>query len=99
MAKTSPIDMSDWDVMEVDGMWMGRIGMAQTETGRFIPPELKKHRPQRYIQIMPSSFPRELAIDALLDFMDRLRTFRVPAGVDSPRTLMDICVSSARRQR
>jgi hypothetical protein len=93
------IDMADWDVLEKEGVWIGRLGLPQTETGRFIPPELKEHRPQRFVAIMPSSFPWELAVDALLDFMDRLRTFRVPAGIDTPRALMDLCVSAARRQR
>lgn len=86
------IDMSKWKVVEHEGYW---IGVILSET----PMHCKYCEPPRYVAIMPSSFPWELAVDALLDFMDRLRTFRVPAGVDSPRALMDICVSAARRQR
>jgi hypothetical protein len=93
------IDMTDWDVTEKDGVWIGRIGLPQTPSGQHIPPELKEHRPQRFVAIMPSSFPWELAVDALLDFMDRLRTFRVPVGIDTPRALMNLCVAAARKRR
>lgn len=54
---------------------------------------------RRFIAIMPSTFPWELAVDAFLDFRDRLREGRIPRAITEPADLMDICVSAARRQR
>lgn len=43
--------------------------------------------------------PWELAVDAALDWIDRLREGRIPRDLNDPHTLMAICVSAARRQR
>jgi hypothetical protein len=51
-----------------------------------------------YIQVMPTSQPWELAVDAALDFIDRLNEGRVRKYAD-PWALMSDCVSAARRQR
>lgn len=51
------------------------------------------------IEVMSSTFPEFLAIDATLGFMDMLRTGRFPADITEPRALMDMAVQAARRQR
>lgn len=86
------IDMTKWDVVEDGNYWVGSFLV-----GPCIDCEFCDDR--RFVSIMPSRFARELAIDALLDFMDRLRTGRVPQGMTDPDDLMEVCVSAARRQR
>lgn len=80
--------MHIWAVYEYQGMWVGAIGLLT-------PPTVSTG----FIKIMQASFPYELAVDALLDFMDRLRTGRVPLGLEEPAELMELCVTAARRQR
>ena len=53
---------------------------------------------QAQIAIMPSTHPREIAIDAGLEFVDRLWERRVPKFIDSPDDLMSLCVKAAIRQ-
>ncbi|KKM67156.1 hypothetical protein LCGC14_1473980 [marine sediment metagenome] len=51
------------------------------------------------ITIMPSTHFRELAVDAGLEFLDRLRERRVPKFIDTPDALMALCAKAAIRQR
>lgn len=88
---TPTIDRHLWDVVEHKGFWIGQLSLVSGT--------LPFQVDDRWVAVMASSFPWELAVDAFLDFMDRLRSGRLPAGVDSPGELMDICVSAARRQR
>jgi len=41
----------------------------------------------------------ELAVDAALEYMDRVRCGAIPDGVTCPADLMSMCVRNARRQR
>lgn len=51
------------------------------------------------IDVMPSRHSGELAIDASLEFLDRLREGRVPKFIECPDGLMALCVKAAIRQR
>lgn len=51
------------------------------------------------IDVMPSRHDGELAIDASLEFLDRLRERRVPKFIECPDALMALCVKAAIRQR
>lgn len=77
---TDLVNMSDWEVKERHGFWMGRVNQWG------------------WITVMPSSHPEDLATDALLDFMSRLREGRI-SGCTEPADLMAICVGAACRQR
>jgi len=92
--KCIDIDKTNWDVIERRGMWVGRIAYRVSEH-----PVQQRMVSEGYIQIMPTSFPEELAIDALLEFIDRLREGRIPRGVTDPEEMMGLAVSAARRQR
>lgn len=93
------IDRHNWAVLEHKGFWIGRLSVSFQGYGL---DSLKRDLAavgDRFVAIMPSSFAEELAIDAFLDFCDRLRSGTLPRGVEDPKELMDICVSAARRQR
>ena len=51
------------------------------------------------IDVMPSRHDMGLAIDASLEFLDRLRERRVPKFIECPDGLMALCVKAALRQR
>lgn len=53
----------------------------------------------RYIDICLGTVPWEVAVDAGLEFLDRLRTGAIPKAVDDPNELMSMCFRNARRQR
>lgn len=69
-------------------MWM--LSFLPDDSGRI---------DSRHINIMSTTFPWELAVDAALDFMDRLNERRIPRDVTEPEELMAMCVQAARRQR
>jgi len=52
-----------------------------------------------FIRIMPSTVAWEVAVDALTDFLDRLRTRTFPRHITDPKDIMKFCVRQARRQR
>lgn len=53
----------------------------------------------RFIDICLGTVPWEVAVDAALEFLDRLRTGAIPKSVDDPNELMSMCFRNARRQR
>lgn len=57
------------------------------------------HGVTRYIDICIESVPWEVAVDAALEFLDRLRTGAIPKAVEDPNELMSMCFRNARRQR
>lgn len=91
------LDDCSWEVKEDKGRWIGRLGYldAHSMNGIVVGGTYK----DGFIDIMPSSFDYCLAIDAFLDFRDRLRTGWVPKDCTEPSTLMALAVKSARRQR
>lgn len=76
----------DWNVTKYRGWWVGAF------TNPF-------DSEWRYVAIMPAHDPWELAVDAFLDFIDRLREGRIPRDVTEPLELMDMAVYAAKRQR
>lgn len=93
------ISANDWDVIEDNKHWVGKVALAGV-----ILCSLPPQRDYRYITIMPTvinnrDVPRELAVDALTDFIMRCREGRIPRGLEEPEALMELCVSAARRQR
>lgn len=52
-----------------------------------------------YIYVMKATAPETLAIDATLEFLDKLRTRSFPRNITHPAQIMKFCVSAARRQR
>lgn len=79
-----------WDITKSNGWWIGCIRWGSEDSAREY---------TGFIAIIPDHDPLELATDALLDFIDRLRERRIPRDVEDPITLMDMCVWAARRQR
>lgn len=77
-----------WSVTENDGWWVLNLKDVST-SGEW---SVK-------ILVMPSTHAAELAWDATLEFLDRLRERRVPRFIDSPDSLMSFCVKAAVRQR
>lgn len=84
MKNDPSVSLFNWDVIEKANMWMLRVG---TPDGG-----------DRFINVMPTSSSWEQAVDAALDFIDRLRNGRV-RDFNDPWSLMSSCVSAARRQR
>ena len=74
-----------WDIVEKNRWWVLTMEGGVSK--------------QAQIAIMPTRHSRELAIDASLEFLDRLRERRVPKFIDSPDGLMAFCVKAAIRQR
>lgn len=52
-----------------------------------------------YISVLPSTIAWEVAVDALLEFLDKLRTRSFPRGVTDPKEIMKFCARRARRYR
>lgn len=52
-----------------------------------------------YIRVMKATAPETLAIDATLEFLDKLRTRSFPRHITDPKQIMQFCVKRARRQR
>ena len=93
VAKDSDLPDCPYCKAGVGGMWIGEVVI---ESGSPAMPE----GGTRFIPIMAvSKFTWEQATDAFLDFLDRLRTGRLPRGLTEPRELMEMCVQSTRRQR
>lgn len=53
---------------------------------------------KRMIDVGPITLSWEQAVDASLEFLDRLRTGAIPKSIDDPRELMEMCVRNMRRQ-
>ena len=79
---------NSWEVREYKGWWIGRLSWY-----------IKGEESVGFIAICQTRDRFELAVDAFLDFIDRLRESRIPRTVEEPATLMDMCMWSARRQR
>lgn len=77
-----------WDVVEDGSTWVGTFLAS---------PKGKQER--LYVNIMSTKFPKELATDALCDFMSRCSQGQLPKGLTDPDKLMELCVAAARRQR
>lgn len=82
-----------WDVVERDHWWV-LILSGPREYGMV---DLKNME-RVSIRVMPSERDTNLAIDASLEFLDRLWERRVPKFIDSPDALMSFCVKAAIRQ-
>lgn len=52
-----------------------------------------------YIYVTKATAPETVAIDAVLEFLDKLRTRSFPRNVKHPAQIMQFCVKAARRQR
>lgn len=77
---------TEWVVQKHRGWWIGSFST---------PFDIERV----FIAIMPAHDPWELAVDAFLDFIDRLREGRIPRDVTEPLELMDMCCYASRRQR
>jgi len=53
----------------------------------------------RYIRVMSATAPWEMAVDATLEFIDKLRERTFPRHVTDPAEIMRFCVKRTRRQR
>ena len=71
-----------WAIAETDHWWVLHL----------------KGTGQAKIPVMPSRHDMNLAVDASLEFLDRLWDRRVPKFIDSPDALMSLCVKAAIRQ-
>lgn len=81
MKLTDLVSKTDWDVTEVEGAWVARIGS------------------HGFIRVTSISAPYEVAVDAVLEFLDKLRERSFPRNVTDPSQIMKFCVKQARRQR
>lgn len=79
-----------WSVSEWNHWWVLDVKETGCLSGRLV----RRTR----ISMMPSRHDMNLAIDASLEFLDRLRERRVPKFIDSPDALMSLCVKAAIRQ-
>lgn len=91
------IDMNMWNVRQHRGRWVGHFLWRDPlyRNGRNIGGVFY----DAFVDILPASYPYELAVDALLDFMDRLRTGLIPRDATEPGEIMALAVQAARRQR
>lgn len=80
---------TEWEVKKHKGWWIGS----------FVSPFIVEVGDRHFVAVMPAHDPWELAVDAFLDFIDRLREGRIPRDVTEPLVLMDMCCYAARRQR
>lgn len=91
------IDLSDWDIKEYRGWWMARIRVSIPDGHYTI--KHGEHPADRYIAVVSTLAPYEIAVDILTDFLMRLKYGPLPRGLDDPQELMEICRDAARRQR